>query len=45
MKNIIYKAFDSSDLQDKVDRGYFMKLLIKIRQDYYARNEKKSVVH
>lgn len=32
------KAFDSSDLPSKVDRGYFMKLLIKIRQEYYARN-------
>lgn len=41
----LYKAFDSSDLQDKVDRGYFMKLLIKIRQDYYGSSEKKHMVH
>lgn len=36
------KIYDKSDLQDKVDRGYFMKLLIKIREEYYG---KTNMVH
>ncbi len=30
------KAFENSDLPAKVDRGYFMKLLIKVRKEYYG---------
>lgn len=37
------EAFDKSTLPDKADRGFFMKLLIKIRQDYYAKAKHISV--
>lgn len=33
------EEFKKSDLQDKADRSFFMKLIIKIRQEYYARNK------
>lgn len=36
------KAFDDCDLPHKVDRGYFAKLMIKIRQEYYG---KTNLVH
>lgn len=29
------KAFEESTLQDKADRGFFMSLLVKLRQQYY----------
>jgi len=41
----LYREFNSSDLPDKVERGFFMKLLIKIRQDYYGSDQKKYMVH
>lgn len=32
------KAFDESSLPEKVDRGYFMSLIVKLRKEFYVKN-------
>ncbi len=35
------KEFDKSTLQDKVDRGYFLSLIVKIRKQFYEKTKEK----